>query len=138
MKNGKTITKKQTQKEKCFIFSKKSCYPPFIIVASFKTSIISFLSFFLSFKVSSAHKSIVAHKEQLDEHSDRIYAMSEHLRNVQQELQHTQVLATLYTPKQMKSVSKHQNKLARACIQLFACLRLFQCSEKGSPFHVPA
>lgn len=45
---------------------------------------------FLS-KVSDSQKNITSHKEQLDEHSDRIYAMSEHLRNVQQELQHTQV-----------------------------------------------
>ena len=42
-------------------------------------------------KVTDTQKNIVSCKEQLDEHSDRIYAMSEHLRNVQQELQHTQV-----------------------------------------------
>ena len=62
-----------------------------------KFSIINNYFYFLFsfFKVSSAQKSIVAHKEQLDEHSDRIYAMSEHLRNVQQELQHTQVPANV-------------------------------------------
>lgn len=43
-------------------------------------------------EVSDSQKNITSHKEQLDEHSDRIYAMSEHLRNVQQELQHTQDL----------------------------------------------
>ena len=46
---------------------------------------------FILLKVTETQKNIVSHKEQLDEHSDRIYAMSEHLRNVQQELQHTQV-----------------------------------------------
>lgn len=46
---------------------------------------------FILLKVTETQKNIVSNKEQLDEHSDRIYAMSEHLRNVQQELQHTQV-----------------------------------------------
>ena len=41
--------------------------------------------------MTESQKNITSHKEQLDEHSDRIYAMNEHLRNVQQELQHTQV-----------------------------------------------
>ena len=45
---------------------------------------------FLS-KITDTQKNITSYKEQQDEHSDRIYAMSEHLRNVQQELQHTQV-----------------------------------------------
>ena len=47
--------------------------------------------FFFRSKVTDTQKNITSYKEQLDEHSDRIYAMSEHLRNVQQELQHTQV-----------------------------------------------
>ncbi|XP_027048687.1 coiled-coil domain-containing protein 39-like, partial [Pocillopora damicornis] len=46
----------------------------------------------LESEVTETQKNITTYKEQLDEHADRIYAMSEHLRNVQQELQHTQDL----------------------------------------------
>lgn len=64
----------------------------------------------LEHEVSSAQKSIVAHKEQLDEHSDRIYAMSEHLRNVQQELQHTQEL--LNARKREIDTENHMKQIA--------------------------
>ncbi|KAL9963526.1 hypothetical protein ACROYT_G027041 [Oculina patagonica] len=67
----------------------------------------------LESEVTDTQKNVTSYKEQLDEHSDRIYAMSEHLRNVQQELQHTQDLLNarkreIETENHMKQIAERE------------------------------
>ncbi len=53
-------------------------------------------SVLLIFQVQRKQKEITALKNELGDNEDRVHAMSEHLKNVRQELQHTQVhLCTL-------------------------------------------
>ena len=46
----------------------------------------------LQHEVEKKQKEIASLKRQSEEYADRIQAISDHLRNVQQELQHTQVM----------------------------------------------
>lgn len=49
-------------------------------------------NFFL-LQIQDKQKKVVAATNDLEEFDDRIHAMSEHLKNVRQELQHTQVFS---------------------------------------------
>ncbi|KAJ7376952.1 Coiled-coil domain-containing protein 39, partial [Desmophyllum pertusum] len=65
----------------------------------------------LESEVTDTQKNITSYNDQLDEHSDRIYAMGEHLRNVQQELQHTQDL--LNARKREIETENHMKQIAQ-------------------------
>lgn len=47
----------------------------------------------LEAEVQRNQKEVAAHQAKIDQHKERIQAVGDHLKNVKQELQHTQVLA---------------------------------------------
>ncbi len=51
---------------------------------------------FSIFQVSAKEKQITALQNQLGENEDKVHAMDSHLKNVRQELHHTQVRGTNY------------------------------------------
>ncbi|KAK3698535.1 hypothetical protein QZH41_014464 [Actinostola sp. cb2023] len=67
----------------------------------------------LETEVDGIHKNLVLLKDQVEEHKDRIYAMSEHFKNVQQELHHTQNILNarkkeIETEKHFRQVSERE------------------------------
>ena len=73
----------------------KELNSPFMLFSGFLLNIIVvkpvILPCFACLQVQRKQKGIVNVRNDLEEFDDRIHAMSEHLKNVRQELHHTQV-----------------------------------------------
>ena len=76
-----------------------------------------FIFIFNFLQVQQKQKYIVQLSNELSSNDDRIHAMSDHLKNIRQELQHTQVFINDLPKK--ADISRNQIKILVAFIFLF-------------------